>query len=310
LTKCLEQVDRQENPVEDKSNLDHINSSKEVSGPGESARKRKKKNKNKTGTTGSESQEGPSQQTTAGVQALVFNNETGFQKSGVESTADLNNGDSSVPVEPTGKSKKKKKNKKKTDKNPPALGSGLEEGKGLQTTTTGVVEVSVFNKQTGFQSSKSRVAITSATAVPDKNTSAGSQNLGQTAAFLDLDDDDDPSKDNGLELSGKGASQEDLIRQAFAGDDVEVDFQDIKSRAMDEEVAKIEEPKAMPGWGQWTHAQRKREQPGWKEVLEKKSREEAMKKRKDANLKFVVISEKMDKKVRGHLVLMLRAVHR
>lgn len=298
----------------EKLGKDDINSSKEGTVAAESAKKRKKKKKNRSGTnltsTGSESLHGQGQQiSTAGVHVSVFDNQTGFQKSGGENMVDLEKADSSVPGKPTGKSKKKKI-KNKTETIPSALGSGLEEGKGLLTTTTGVVEVSIFNKQTGFQSSKPTVANIITTVVPGKNTSTGSQKLGQSTAFLDIDDDDDLSNDHGLQLSGKGASQEDLIRQAFAGDDVEADFQDIKSRAMDEEVAKIEEPKALPGWGQWTHAQRRREHPGWKEELENKRREEAMKKRKDANLKFVVISEKLDKKVCGHLVLMLNAVHR
>ena len=312
----MNQVDRQgnqklglENPVKHNSNLDHIKSSKEVSVPGGSVKKRKKQNST---TTGSESQEGQDQQTTAaGVQVSVLNSQTGFQKSGVENVADLDNADSSVPGEPVGKSKrkkKKKKNKMKIDTNPPVSGSELHESKGLQTTITGVIEVSVFNKQAGFQKSESTIANISTTAAPDKSTSAETKKLEQTTAFLDLDDDDDPSKDNGLQLSGMGMSQEQLIRQAFAGDDVEADFQDIKSRAMDQEVAKIEEPTALPGWGQWTHVQKKREQPGWREELEKKRREEAIKKRKDANLKFVVISEKLDKKVPGHLVLILHAM--
>jgi len=213
----------------------------------------------------------------------------------------------SIAEEPTGKRKKKKKSKKKkekkTDSSPPAADSGVEEGKVLQTTTTGVVEVSLFNKQTGFHSSKSTVANISTPAIPDKSTRVEKQASGQATAFLDLDDDndddEDPSKDSGLKLVVKGASQEELIRQAFAGDDVEAGFQDIKLRAMDEEIAKIEEPKALPGWGNWTHRQRKVESLGWKEELEKKRREEAMAKRKDANLKFVVISEKTDKKVRS-----------
>ncbi|KAG0563345.1 hypothetical protein KC19_8G023100 [Ceratodon purpureus] len=223
----------------------------------------------------------------------------GNQKLGLEKTVEQESKvNETTPSKEAGESarKKKKKNKKKAGKKPTALENGLQESKDPQTTTTGVVEVSVFNKQTGFQSSKSTVTNTTVTEVADKHTSAGNKNLGQTASFLDLDDDDDTPEDKGLELSSKGASQEDLIRQAFAGDDVEADFRDTKSKAMDEEIAKIEEPKALPGWGQWTHAQKKRDQSGWKEDLEKKRREEAMKKRKDANLKFVVISEKMDKK--------------
>ncbi|XP_009609520.1 uncharacterized protein [Nicotiana tomentosiformis] len=94
-------------------------------------------------------------------------------------------------------------------------------------------------------------------------------------------------------------SQEELIRRAFAGDDVEDDFEREKQDALNEEVPEPEKPLLLPGWGQWTNIQKKRGPPSW--MLEehdnaKKKREEALKKRKDANLNHVIISEKRDKK--------------
>ncbi|KAL3358506.1 hypothetical protein AABB24_015560 [Solanum stoloniferum] len=94
-------------------------------------------------------------------------------------------------------------------------------------------------------------------------------------------------------------SQEELIRRAFAGDDVEDDFEREKQDALNEEVPEPEKPVLLPGWGQWTNIQKKRGPPSW--MLEehdnaKKKREEALKKRKDANLNHVIISEKRDKK--------------
>lgn len=94
-------------------------------------------------------------------------------------------------------------------------------------------------------------------------------------------------------------SQEDLIRSAFAGDDVEDDFQKNKQEVLNEENPDPEKPILLPGWGQWTHIQQKKGLPSW--MLEehenaKKKREEVLKKRKDANLKHVIISEKVDKK--------------
>jgi U3 small nucleolar RNA-associated protein 14 len=94
-------------------------------------------------------------------------------------------------------------------------------------------------------------------------------------------------------------SQEDLIRSAFAGDDVEDDFEKNKQEVLNEENPEPEKPTLLPGWGQWTHIQQKKGLPSW--MLEehenaKKKREEVLKKRKDANLKHVIISEKVDKK--------------
>lgn len=94
-------------------------------------------------------------------------------------------------------------------------------------------------------------------------------------------------------------SQEELIRRAFAGDDVEDDFEREKQDVLNEEIPEPEKPVLLPGWGQWTNIQKKRGPPSW--MLEehdnaKKKREEALKKRKDAKLNHVIISEKRDKK--------------
>jgi U3 small nucleolar RNA-associated protein 14 len=61
----------------------------------------------------------------------------------------------------------------------------------------------------------------------------------------------------------------------------------------------------LPGWGQWTHIQQKKGQPAWilkeQESLKNK-RDAALSRRKDAKLQFVMISEKMDKKVRAFYI--------
>ncbi|CAM0910448.1 unnamed protein product [Alopecurus aequalis] len=102
---------------------------------------------------------------------------------------------------------------------------------------------------------------------------------------------------------GKGSyelpSQADLIRQAFAGDDVEAEFENDKLEALNEENPEPEEPALVPGWGQWTDIQQKKGLPSWmvKEHEDaKRKREEALKRRKDAKLKNVIISEHNDKK--------------
>ncbi|GAB4839846.1 hypothetical protein Ancab_020556 [Ancistrocladus abbreviatus] len=94
-------------------------------------------------------------------------------------------------------------------------------------------------------------------------------------------------------------SQEELIRRAFAGDDVEEDFVRVKQEVLNEENPEPEKPVLLPGWGQWTDVQKKRGLPSWmlKEHEEaKRKRDEALKKRKDAHLNHVIISEKVDKK--------------
>ncbi|XP_054823107.1 uncharacterized protein C57A7.06 [Prosopis cineraria] len=104
---------------------------------------------------------------------------------------------------------------------------------------------------------------------------------------------------SGSKLSYELPSQEELIRQAFACDDVEEDFEKDKQDILNEENPEPEKPLLLPGWGQWTDIQRKKGLPSWmlkEHDIAKKKREEALKKRKDAHLKHVIISEKVDKK--------------
>ncbi|OWM80115.1 hypothetical protein CDL15_Pgr010093 [Punica granatum] len=94
-------------------------------------------------------------------------------------------------------------------------------------------------------------------------------------------------------------SQAELVRQAFAGDDVEEDLEKDKMEILNKENPEPEKPVLLPGWGQWTNVQKKRGLLSWmlKEHDDaKRKREEALKKRKDAHLKHVIISEKVDKK--------------
>lgn len=94
-------------------------------------------------------------------------------------------------------------------------------------------------------------------------------------------------------------SQAELIRRAFAGDDVEEDFEKDKMEILNKENPEPEKPILLPGWGQWTHIQQKKGLPSWmlrEHENAKKKREDALKKRKDAHLKNVIISEKVDKK--------------
>ncbi|GMI69439.1 hypothetical protein like AT4G02400 [Hibiscus trionum] len=94
-------------------------------------------------------------------------------------------------------------------------------------------------------------------------------------------------------------SQSELIRLAFAGDDVQEEFEKDKQEILNEENPEPDKPVLLPGWGQWTDVQQKKGLPSWmlKEHEDaKRKREETLKRRKDAHLKHVIISEKVDKK--------------
>lgn len=124
------------------------------------------------------------------------------------------------------------------------------------------------------------------------------------------DNDEDSDTDSGGEMvdgilsSGPMStyelpSQAELIQRAFAGDDVEDDFVKEKEAVLDEENPEPEKPVLIPGWGQWTDVQKKRGLPSWmlaEHETAKNKRLESLKKRKDAHLNNVIISQKLDKK--------------
>ncbi|KAI3966919.1 hypothetical protein MKX01_017570, partial [Papaver californicum] len=94
-------------------------------------------------------------------------------------------------------------------------------------------------------------------------------------------------------------SQADLIHNAFAGDDVEEEFEKEKLETLNEENPEPEKPTLVPGWGQWTHIQKKKGLPSWmveEHAIAEKKREDTLKQRKDSHLKHVIISERLDKK--------------
>ncbi|KAK7283460.1 hypothetical protein RIF29_12991 [Crotalaria pallida] len=104
---------------------------------------------------------------------------------------------------------------------------------------------------------------------------------------------------SGPKLSYDLPSQKELIQQTFAGDDVEDDFEKDKQDILNKENPEPEKPVSLPGWGQWTHIQKKKGEPSWmlkEHESAQRKRAEALKRRKDARLKNVIISEKLDKK--------------
>lgn len=125
-----------------------------------------------------------------------------------------------------------------------------------------------------------------------------------------LEEDNDSDSDGGHMVDGilssgpkpsyELPSQDELIREAFAADDVEDDFEKEKLEILNEENPVPEKPVLLPGWGQWTDVQKKKGLPSWmlkEHENSRRKREEALKKRKDAELRKVIISEKLDKKV-------------
>ena len=113
------------------------------------------------------------------------------------------------------------------------------------------------------------------------------------------DDDDDENNAPTVMLQEEmplGMNNTDLMRRAFADDDIEAEFEKEKLADIDAELPNVDAPKNLPGWGAWGSDQRV---PKWMKDAEKKAKAEkakALKNRKDAKLKHVIISEKYDKK--------------
>ncbi|KAF0887817.1 hypothetical protein E2562_004038 [Oryza meyeriana var. granulata] len=142
----------------------------------------------------------------------------------------------------------------------------------------------------------------------DKSTAKVPYMADQKPKQLDQNSDSDSEEEmveglltiSATKESYKIPSQADLIRQAFAGDDVEAEFEKDKLDVLNEENPEPEKPALVPGWGQWTDIQQKRGLPSWmvkEHENAKNKREEALKRRKDAKLKHIIISEHVDKKV-------------
>ncbi|KAG2495048.1 hypothetical protein HYH03_006979 [Edaphochlamys debaryana] len=114
------------------------------------------------------------------------------------------------------------------------------------------------------------------------------------AAEADADGSDDDEGQAPMRPATMG--QKDLIRAAFAGDDVGAEFEAEKAAAVAEELPDIQEPSLLPGWGAWVGQQRN---PKWMQSAKDraaKQRAEAAAGRTDASMKYVVVSEKWDKK--------------
>jgi len=148
-------------------------------------------------------------------------------------------------------------------------------------------------------------------AAPVKELSTAARNMRAKAAARaappkvhrpEENDDDEDDEDGDAptvmlqEEMTAGMNNADLMRRAFADDDIEAEFEKEKLADVDAELPNIDAPKNLPGWGAWGGDQRV---PKWMKDAEKKAKAEkakALKNRRDAKLKHVIISEKYDKK--------------
>ncbi|KAI9137835.1 small-subunit processome [Paraphysoderma sedebokerense] len=97
------------------------------------------------------------------------------------------------------------------------------------------------------------------------------------------------------------ASQQDLVKAAFANDDVIEEFEDEKNQIMEEDKPK-DIDLTLPGWGSWAGSGVKKTTT--KKIIKKAKPGDGVEvnKRKDAKLKHVIINEKRVKKVSKYLV--------
>ena len=113
----------------------------------------------------------------------------------------------------------------------------------------------------------------------------------------------DDVKNFNATATGELDDQKSLVSRAFAGDDVEEAFQKEKLKDIEEELPDVERPTLLPGWGAWKGSVKST--PKWIIDQNKKAdtiREKALKSRKDAKMKRVIISERYDKKAAAYNV--------
>ncbi|KAK9281752.1 hypothetical protein L1049_004657 [Liquidambar formosana] len=164
-------------------------------------------------------------------------------------------------------------------------------------------EVSIFASDSWKKmKSDNKVDINSKKSPKVMERALPSQDLEEVGEDSDTDSEGqmvDGILSSGMKPTYELPSQAELIHRAFAGDDVEEDFEKDKLEILNKENPEPEKPVLLPGWGQWTNVQKKKGLPSWmlKEHENAKwKREEALKKRKDAHLKHVIITEKLDKR--------------
>ena len=83
--------------------------------------------------------------------------------------------------------------------------------------------------------------------------------MNETLAVNDIYQDGSEDEDESVPTMFK---QKDLIKQAFAGDDVVSEFENEKKRVIEEEDDK-EEDLTLPGWGDWAGGDSKPKKKKW-----------------------------------------------
>ncbi|CCH45378.1 U3 small nucleolar RNA-associated protein [Wickerhamomyces ciferrii] len=118
--------------------------------------------------------------------------------------------------------------------------------------------------------------------------------MNQTLKVVDPHGEDSDHSDNDDDSNIHMFKQQDLIKQAFAGDDVVQEFEAEKKQVMKDEGDQIEDL-TLPGWGDWAGGKTKNKKQKKNKIV-KKTKGIDLDKRKDKNLKNVIINEKVNKK--------------
>ncbi|CCF60820.1 hypothetical protein KAFR_0L02090 [Kazachstania africana CBS 2517] len=193
--------------------------------------------------------------------------------------------------EPEGKGSEKKQDQSNQSSNP-----WLDESDDEQKTTKRSSKISIVDKDSSKQNKSAQKIMKESEKQNRINKSKLNENqeehLLSDSTKLSLiapynnDEDDDQSQ-------GFMFKQQEVIAEAFAGDNVVAEFEEEKKRVAIDEDDK-EEDVTLPGWGDWAGAGA---QPRKKRKFIKKIKGTVEKdKRKDKNLKNVIINERVNKK--------------
>ncbi|GAA5887298.1 hypothetical protein JCM16303_006580 [Sporobolomyces ruberrimus] len=117
-------------------------------------------------------------------------------------------------------------------------------------------------------------------------------------------DDSDAQSDAEIDAQrGKGPTafrQRELVKEAFANDDVVADFAEEKRKEIERDAPQ-EEDNTLPGWGSWAGKGAKKNKNPKKKFVKKIAGIDASE-RKDAGLNHVIINEKKDKKASKYML--------
>lgn len=104
-----------------------------------------------------------------------------------------------------------------------------------------------------------------------------------------------PEEGHEGEMGGVSTRQRELIRQAFAGDDVAQEFEREKEEQVAGELPEEEGEQLLPGWGQWASEQREPRFIERQRRRDQERREQAKAGRRDRSMPHVILSERYDK---------------